>query len=323
MRSWFHLLKIFIFCCLCGLSACNKNAVSLNIELLPAETDHNLYDVLFVDSLHGFMVGGERYASSDLLYTADGGQNWTLTQLPPEANKAVYAIAASDNRVQATGFDGKLFNFDSEQESWGYSQTNWWEWFQGIFIHPSGNTFIVGGVGYANGRILQIDVSGQVVQADSFDFELTDICFANSLEGYACGYGAVLKTNDAGRTWEQLHVKGDYYKSLYYRMDGSVWAVGYNGSIMHSDDGGMEWKKDRTGGNIGKNQWRLRDIAFLNNKEGFAVGDRGLIVQTSDGGNTWNRIISPSDADLHAVAFQAESYVWVVGNAGTIIKIKL
>src|SRR5690606_36488000 len=284
---------------------------------------HNLYDILFVDSMLGFIVGGDRYASSDLLVTEDGGENWNLSRLPPDGNKAVYAVAAAENKVLAAGFDGKVFRYDEADKSWSYMQTNWWEWFQGICSTANANSFVVVGIGYQHGRILKMDEEGVVLQADSFDFELTDVTFIDDNTGFTCGYGALLKTSNGGHTWQQLNIKGDFYKSLFYKADGSIWTVGYNGSIIHSTDNGMTWEKSRRGGNIMKKQWRLRDIAFWNTQEGIAVGDKGLVVYTHDGGQNWQELNSLVSADLNSVSFQPHGVAWIAGAEGTLIRMKL
>lgn len=303
------------------LPGCGKNRIDVAVKQVNVSTTNNLYDIVFVDTLHGYIVGGSRYASSDLLVTSDGGHNWSLTQIPPDGNKAVYGIAAHAGRVMAVGYDGKIFTYHADDREWSYVQSAWWEWFQGIAFAREDKAFVVAGVGYQNGRIMEIDTLGTVLRADSFDFELSDICFTNALTGYACGYGAILKTGDGGQSWRQLDIKGDFYKALFCTVDGQIWCVGYNGSMVHSSDDGENWEKERTGGNLIKQQWRLRDIAFKNGKEGMAVGDKGLIVRTVDGGTSWQQISSPVQEDLHAVTYQPGGQVWVVGAAGTVLRI--
>src|SRR5690606_8463119 len=149
---YLSIANLFIYAFfLSSFIACQKNENLPSQELRPVSTQHNLYDILFVDSMLGFIVGGARYASSDLLVTEDGGENWNLSRLPPDGNKAVYAVAAAENKVLAAGFDGKVFRYDEADKSWSYMQTNWWEWFQGICITPNANSFVVGGIGYQHG----------------------------------------------------------------------------------------------------------------------------------------------------------------------------
>lgn len=302
-------------------SGCKKNKVTVAIEQVSVGTSDNLYDVVFSDTLHGYIVGGSRYTSSALLATADGGQSWSLTQMPADGNKAVYAVAVKGSRLMAAGFDGKLFRYDAGMLTWSYTQTNWWEWLQGISFASEQYIYVVGGIGYRNGRILKADVQGHVVQADSFDFELNDIQFVSEQTGYACGYGAVLKTTDGGVSWQQLAIKGDFFKALACPTEQEIWSVGYNGSIIHSTDGGTNWERLRNGDNPLQKRLRFRDISFRNSNEGIAVGDAGLIYQTKDGGSNWQQIDNQLHEDLHAVAWQPGGSVWIVGATGIILRL--
>ena len=60
------------------------------------------------------------------------------------------------------------------------------------------------------------------------------------------------------------------------------WAVGMNGVILATTDGGVTW----TVQNWGAAAW-LYDVAFPDASRGWAVGSDGTIIATSDGGATW------------------------------------
>jgi photosystem II stability/assembly factor-like uncharacterized protein len=59
------------------------------------------------------------------------------------------------------------------------------------------------------------------------------------------------------------------------------WAVGNNGTIVHTGDGGANWAAQPGGTGT------LRGVAFVDASNGWAVGDGGTIVHTSDGGAHW------------------------------------
>jgi len=63
-----------------------------------------------------------------------------------------------------------------------------------------------------------------------------------------------------------------------------VWAVGGNGLIIHSSNGGKSWEVQRRSGNPRE---VLNSVFFADAKHGVVVGSNGLILSTSDGGRRW------------------------------------
>lgn len=72
--------------------------------------------------------------------------------------------------------------------------------------------------------------------------------------------------------------------AVTFANDKDGWAVGHNGVILHTADGGLSWKVQQYLPNLQK---PLLDVAFKNSLEGIALGAYGLFFQTSDGGETW------------------------------------
>jgi photosystem II stability/assembly factor-like uncharacterized protein len=80
-----------------------------------------------------------------------------------------------------------------------------------------------------------------------------------------------------------------------------LWAVGHDGVIVHSVDGGMRWqlqrsdplKKSEAAGRSGRAASQgapFLSVLFLDVNNGFAVGGYSLFVGTQDGGKTWTAI---------------------------------
>jgi photosystem II stability/assembly factor-like uncharacterized protein len=64
----------------------------------------------------------------------------------------------------------------------------------------------------------------------------------------------------------------------------------------------------------------LRDVFFVDAKEGWVVGSGGIILHTSDGGGTWSPQNSATSGTLSGVFFIDADTGWAVGNAGTILR---
>ena len=64
------------------------------------------------------------------------------------------------------------------------------------------------------------------------------------------------------------------------------WAVGSQGLILHTADGGKTWTKREIEMERSSDLW---NIYFRDTNHGFITGTRGAIFMTKDGGKTWAR----------------------------------
>jgi photosystem II stability/assembly factor-like uncharacterized protein len=128
----------------------------------------------------------------------------------------------------------------------------------------------------------------------------------------------------------------------------AAWAVGHDGTIIHSTDGGRNWTLQRVeimtdsdaAPQIGA---PLMDVLFLDANKGIAIGAYGLYFETADAGATWTqRSISAAtapaatdaaeedeelaademefedeDPHLNAIARGADGSLMIVGERGT------
>ncbi len=79
-----------------------------------------------------------------------------------------------------------------------------------------------------------------------------------------------------------------------------AWAVGHDGVILHSADGGLSWTLQRSDpwtppaeGEFDRDPRLgapLLDVIFLDDSTGIAIGAYSLLLRTTDSGATWNRI---------------------------------
>ncbi|MGO8683096.1 MAG: cadherin-like beta sandwich domain-containing protein, partial [Thermoleophilia bacterium] len=95
------------------------------------------------------------------------------------------------------------------------------------------------------------------------------------------------------------------------------WAVGDNGTIIATTDGGTTWNVQNSGTTD-----ELTAVAFANASDGWALGDvydaaigtyTGAIFATTNGGTTWSPQYSGTTEYLTAVAFANASDGWAVG----------
>lgn len=96
-----------------------------------------------------------------------------------------------------------------------------------------------------------------------------------------------------------------------------VWAVGHDGVILHSADGGLTWARQRIApfdpadvDNL-RNGAPLLDVLFVDELHGFVVGAYSQLLVTVDGGQTWEmrNVLGKSDAEINAEQSQDNSVV--------------
>jgi len=167
--------------------------------------------------------------------------------------------------------------------------------------------------------------------------------------------GHILYSDDDGKTWVQAEVpvRSDL-TALAFPKPNLGWAVGHDGVVLHTQDGGASWVKQFDGiqaaktmadyyaaeaakGNAAAEQVvpemeRLvaegadkpfLDVWFANENVGFVVGAFNMIFRTADGGKTWQpwfeRTENPNRQHFYAIRGNA-SEVFIVGERGLILR---
>lgn len=140
------------------------------------------------------------------------------------------------------------------------------------------------------------------------------------------GTTGVLKTIDGGQNWVRIDAGSGLPLISCGGIGGVgdlVWAVGGEGMIAHSDDGGISWERQDEGK---KNGPQYGGITVVDWDHIWAVGDDGTgmvpyINHTSDGGLSWERQgvgafneDVTAFIDVHAIS---KDYCWVVGTASS------
>ena len=125
---------------------------------------------------------------------------------------------------------------------------------------------------------------------------------ARSADRYvAVGARGNILLSDDGRAWRQSAVPTRTTFTAVTTIDAQIWAVGHDGVIAHSADGGGHWELQR------QDPWKapvagdtavpdphqgapLLGVLFLDIHRGYAVGAYSLALKTTDGGATWQAL---------------------------------
>ena len=93
-----------------------------------------------------------------------------------------------------------------------------------------------------------------------------------------------------------------------------VFAVGDNGTILKTTDGGVNWVQKISG-----TTQNLTRIQFANQDVGYAIGFNGILLKTTDGGQNWLIINTNILTNLHGLSV-LDSNTIIISTTNGIIK---
>lgn len=131
--------------------------------------------------------------------------------------------------------------------------------------------------------------------------------------------GIVIKTEDAGETWETVY-EGDNIQTLSFATSMIGFAAGYSPTMKKTIDGGVTWEEVTIGSDI----YAYMIVKFHNENIGmtlYITQDYELEVRTTtDGGETWNLSTTPPQHGILKVAYGDKNTLYAVGYNQTVYK---
>lgn len=168
--------------------------------------------------------------------------------------------------------------------------------------------------------------------------------------------GLIMTSENQGEVWEQspVPVQSDLV-AVHFPTARSGWAVGHDGVILHSADGGSTWVKQLDGrqskelfthyyearieqgdaeAEIGLERVEMNYVTgpslpllsvwFEDEQRGYAVGAFGLLIATSDGGRSWEpwfeRIDNEEQLHLNSIRAIAGD-LYIAAERGTLFRL--
>jgi len=173
--------------------------------------------------------------------------------------------------------------------------------------------------------------------------------------------GHIVYSDDSGRNWRQadVPVSSDLVAVTFANVT-TGWAVGHDGVVLRSTDGGQSWTTQLDGRRVGEMMVRyyqreaaalaaddpkragllvdearrfeaqgaenpFLDVWFRDASEGFVVGAFGLVLHTNDGGITWkpwlHAVDNPKGLHLYAVRGIGAD-IYIAGEQGLLLKLE-
>jgi photosystem II stability/assembly factor-like uncharacterized protein len=157
--------------------------------------------------------------------------------------------------------------------------------------------------------------AGWTRQLERAPRHLVGIAFADASHGWAVGaQGLILATSDGGASWHTQTSSGPHLWQVACVDARHVWAIGPAGELVSTTDGGASWHTSVVP-SVAHSSFGGVGLAFADARRGWIVAGH-LICRTSDGGATWALQHRRSGEWLAAVACSDARHAWAVGKAG-------
>jgi photosystem II stability/assembly factor-like uncharacterized protein len=265
-----------------------------------------------------------------VLHTADGGQVWTrqgsanefpnvnLNNVKAVDPHTVWVVGNSDN-----GY-GLILRTDDGGQTWARQGRPGMIPDAAIFGVGAANQKSAWVVG-SGGTILRTDDGGRTWtrQASGATANLYEVAVLDSKSGWIIGdtdngYAVVLHTTNGGKTWERQGTAATLGAKAFIDVTAvnprTAWAVGADGYVAKTADGGVSWQV-QTGPGLSHNN----GVCAVNPNTAWMATDYNVVYRTTDGGTTWDRqgldeqILG--NYYLLGVSAWERDTAWVVGGA--------
>lgn len=154
--------------------------------------------------------------------------------------------------------------------------------------------------------------TGWIALTPVTDHDLQSICFEDKFSGWAVGdNGIILYTTNGGSGWSVSKNDQSFDLTSIAVTSGNIYIAGDSGHVLRLIKGGSEWELLETGIDN-----KLMSICFVNSNTGFAAGFGGSVIKTTDGGNNWILLNTATDIQFNSVCFADNNSGWIAGYGG-------
>lgn len=290
----------------------------------PTPLGNDLMSLAFADIQHGVVVGKQ----GTLLLTGNGGENWEVILTGGKQNFS--SVAWFNNRYYAmngnilTSADGRHWATHYSHPEHSFSsisfidEMHWYAWAPGTLKDNLAYTTDGGHSWRFVYRQPLANASG--------------IVFVDSTTGFAKTSYSILKTNDAGITWNTIYsVDDETFSGFSYKVVNKDVILFYGrvrhnmggqdeGIIERSSDGGVSWTPVLRNYQL-ISAWRFADslhgyaACVTEPQDGSYYVDNKLLT-TSDGGLTWEQHPMPDFGYYAGIWIHPTGKIQLVGAGG-------
>lgn len=168
------------------------------------------------------------------------------------------------------------------------------------FVDPL-NGYIIGGIGVIDRESGALTYRYSIYRSDDSGETWSEIFQSNNEQVFgliafsketlvaSLSGPYLIRTEDAGKTWNRDSINSKGAKALAIDSNGNGWLVSWKGEILKSFDKGRSWNS-ATSIPPELSQFDWWDISFDNLGNGCAVAEEGILAYTIDNGANWKTL---------------------------------
>ena len=310
------------------VTARKQATLRLEMKVAPAKDDiltiptyavspHEVHDVFFLDSQHGWIVAEDHKRNLyDLFQTTNDGKAWTELSAPRGIGQTYFIDSQKGWALRGIKSRGRYYTYLLRTRNGGVTWSRTMRESLEERLRP--DEFVVR-MAFSNdnvgwfftefsgpaGSVLVTKDGGKSVQASdtpNHDRDYRGIFTLPSGRVWVLGEDTILSSSDEGATWQQQfswiepRPQGEAYLfSGWFFPSGRGWVVGQEidkGIILGTHDFGRHWNRLFESAE----SLYLESAYFSDEKNGCAVGLSDHLFCTQDGGITWTdrNVLPPS-----------------------------
>ncbi|MCW2921125.1 MAG: hypothetical protein JWL76_999 [Thermoleophilia bacterium] len=279
----------------------------LNYAPVASGTTVSLSSVTKRDATHLFAAG----SSSTVLRSDDAGATWTaMTGLPNFSYMGIVADATTG--ILAMSEHGVGARSTNDGASWTTEQSTWQNSVNGM-DQIGATTFATG-----DGHLLM--TSGNLGQTWSasplFRASLNGVYATSRNQAWTVGArGEIRATTDGSTMVTQASGTIEEFRDIDGSGNSSIWAVGMNGVLRATTNGGATWVP-QTGGIT----QHLRAVDAVTEQVVWIAGGTSQAMRTLNGGSTWQTLTLPGAGVVYSVSAANKDVAWVGGAGGYLAR---
>jgi photosystem II stability/assembly factor-like uncharacterized protein len=309
------LLGVLLACLICILTSTFVHAQKTSLY-------DDLFSVTFPSEKDGWASG--RWGT--VLHTSDGGKTWVRQQTGIDFTlSGIFFV--DPQRGWAVGDEGTIIHTADGGKTWEKQKSPVSYFLMDVYFATPQKGWIVG----ERTHILATTDGGKTwaVQFKDLDYILKAVSFCDPMNGWAVGeFGYIFHTKDGGTKWEQQGgfsdlseetgelIGGAYLFDVVAIDPKTAWAVGIEGYVTKTVDGGKTWQQV----NVGVPKTPLFSIA-ADRAKSMVIAGKGVFLVSQDKGQTWKKAdVKPSIqySWIYRIAPRGPSNLVAVGQGGAI-----
>ena len=316
---------VVVLAALLTLTACTDTwSGPVRTRTVATDVRGRVHDIVFVNDTLGFACGGERYTTTFILRTRDGGSTWQTVL--DEDRTGLYALDFFDaQRGVVCGYSGLVYRTEDGGSTWQRWQHDSYDFMQSVRMIDTTRFILYAGEGFQEGTV-HYPTTPDWFFLERAPLEPSLTCDHRFTDGelLTAGYGAMFRSMDGGATWTPLDVRGDFYLDMDFSADDVTGLVcGFDGSILRTTDRGQTWQTVQNTDRAFSSRQRFYAIDLAPGGWAVVAGEGDDVLVSNDDGRSFQVLERDVSSNWLSVSWAWPGRFFLGGEDGLLVEVSL